>query len=411
MKYAIHRYDYAYNDEFMVNYGRTIHKLLSFNNEADAKSYWAAMERESLKEYGESIDTREPLSSYNYESARRHSQNFEAMLASFGFPVSENLQFSNTTRRGNWSYENLHLDKLSDEQLLKLLCDCHINHFVISAYQEDDKVYLMNFGTRYLTYCNQGYLRTTGNTPTEHYVEVAHPDDFFSGKRFEFELGISKHEPLATYFTQEDKDNVLVQSLLKQYSDVFIIFEAIIYFIGSAKDYPEFSDLNLDALKAMNAVLQTPFYQIESYTPEQMLEKEQLFQEKQQRREFDNDAALPSFDRYLHYINSLNPDYVETVCLRRTVEFDNNVTAIYTQQLPVGMTDEEIRERIRLPDTAWDDPTTASYMRNMLIDYLKSNRTVLATTETVSNEKPQTSIDLIIKPSPSIWQKLVTWFK
>lgn len=406
MKYAIHRYDYAYDDCFFINYGRTIYQLKSFDDESQARHYWATLERQSLQDDGDCIDSREPLASYDNKLATVIHERFKRLLAEFGYPLS--LEIENN---GRWSYDNLNLDKLTDEQLLKLLCDCQINYFVVSAYQDDDYVYLMNLGNRQLTYWNQGYLRTTGNTPTEHYVEVAHPDDFFSGKRFEFELGISKHEPLATYFTQADKDSVLVQSLLKQYSDVFIIFEDIIYFIGSAKDYPEFSDLKLDALKAMNAVLTTPFYQIESYTPEQMLEKEQLFQEKQQRREFDNDAALPSFDRYLHHINSLNPDYVETVCLRRTVEFDNNVTAIYTQQLPVSMTDEEIRERIRLPDTAWDDPTTAPYMRNMLIDYLKSNRTVLATTEIVSRIEPQTPIDLTIKPPQSILQKLVTWFK
>lgn len=260
MKYAIHQRSFQYNDEYYrLENGRKLHAI--FGDKIQAFQAWIALERESLQ-YTR-FSEREPMhlywiaqGKYDEHGTQIWSQLF-AQLKAYGIDVGFNPDGSPPD---DWQ---LHLDTLTDEQLADVLLQTNCNEYILQSYTEHDKKYVLYFNHEDNDIFS-GYLRADSENYLQGIMETDTPEALLEAQAFSW---VSIYQPLITRLSEMDKTNPLVQTILQQYPDSFILERSYICFIDSS---------NQQALQAMNAVLEQPFYVIRAVSPEALLDLQTL---------------------------------------------------------------------------------------------------------------------------------------
>lgn len=265
MKYAIHQRCFQYNDEFFgITQGRKLDSI--YSDKTDAFNTWINLERESLVNIP--LSSREPMQLYWIDDGKYYQQSIENWqyifdkLKNFGI----NVGFGDKHSLPN--DEDLQIDKLPDEQLADILLHTNCNEYVLQGYEADDKKYVLYFANNGLNKYFSGYLKADEENFWQDIMEKDSPEQLFEAGILGY---LSEDDPIASFFSEKDANNPLVQSILQQYGNSFKVVGNMISF---------FDEENYQSLQAMNAVLEHPFYEIQAVTPEALLELQQKEAEK-----------------------------------------------------------------------------------------------------------------------------------
>lgn len=324
-QYVIHQLNFAYNDEFfVVGSGRTLNKV--YNSQTEAHAEWIKLERQAIKDMP--LTQRGTLQIYNDEYYQKNWKNLIDKLTEYGITDKNGKALSLPKGLFNDGYfddyptdADLSIDKLSDEQLLDVLQVTDSNNYLLTEYSKDKGIY-----TLYLTENNlahsyrQGYL-VLSDEYAEGYESIMQADGTNDLPNEDIFYDVYEEDPIATYFTEKDKSNPLVQSLLKQYSDSFILFEEAIYYIDDDVV------VGVPALKAMNAVLEHPFYEIRKHTPNEIILLQQ--DDNVANTTYKDDEPSERFQKYLDYINDLYNEEQPKLSKRIEANIDNDTLPLW----------------------------------------------------------------------------------
>lgn len=300
-RYVIHQMNFAYNDEFfVVGSGRTLSKV--YDNQAVAYAEWIKLERQAIKDMP--LTQRGSLQIYKDEYYQKNWKTLIAKLTEYGITGKDGKAlslpkglFHDGYYDGYLTDEDLNIDKLTDEQLLDVLQVTDSNNYLLAEYGKDDSIYTLYFTENDLAHSyRQGYL-VLSDEYAEGYENIMQADGADDLPNEDIFYDVYEEDPIATYFTEKDKSNPLVQSLLTQYADSFILFEEAIYYINDDVA------VGVPALKAMNAVLDYPFYEIRKHSPDEITQLQK--DDTVLKTIYKNTQPSKRYQRYLDYVNKL----------------------------------------------------------------------------------------------------------
>lgn len=244
-KYAIHKFDFMYNDEWydVNDQVDTLYEILE--DEQPARQRWAALERETLNSNLEGV-----WSAFYGYTGNLSLQQFKA-ISDFikndcGLPLPNEED-------GFFDYWDVPINDMDDEQLLQFLSLGESNHYMLREYDANESLYVI-YTTR------SGYV-------TRDTCEVFHRFIWYTTDGNDVKRQYCEQEPdyAAMYLddntelTLTDLQNPIVQSLLRHHqNDIYIeyntaIVESRIHFANSPDE----------VVTAFNAVLEKPTYLIQ----------------------------------------------------------------------------------------------------------------------------------------------------
>ncbi|WP_230656749.1 hypothetical protein [Psychrobacter sp. I-STPA10] len=239
-KYAIHRFDFMYNDEWYdVERGNdTLYDIV--DDEQTAYQVWANLERESLNEY--------PLASLSTFNSQLSAEQYQ-QLATFikedcglPLPVKED---------GYFDADDVPIDKMSDEQLLTFLQLAQSNHYTVKEYVALCSRYVIWMPKEgYFLQDPVGYSDSVWFTYDNENVIEQYLD----------EVGPYYYKPYESHtkLTHQDLQNPIVQSLINQYQEQI----SIDYNSDNTEATIDFANSDDEVVKAFNAVIEQPTYLI-----------------------------------------------------------------------------------------------------------------------------------------------------
>lgn len=241
-KYAIHKFDFMYNDEWYDADRRydTLYHIA--DDEVSARQYWAALERDSLAEF-----ELENLSTFNNGelSEAQYRDIVQFITNDCGLPLA-------VEDDGFFYPEEVPLDSMNDEQLLTFLQLAQSNHYILKPYISGAPRYVIYTQERgYLLQDPSGYSESIwfthdGNEVIAQYCSkmYCHQDDLYDKQ---------------TQLTEADLQNPIVQSLINQpESGIRIDYNA-----DKTQGTIYFEDCSSEVVTALNAVLQWPSYKVQ----------------------------------------------------------------------------------------------------------------------------------------------------
>lgn len=176
--------------------------------------------------------------------------------------------------------EELPVLDLPDDVFLDMLLELGINRFIVSQY-ENAKNWVLYFNVVFNCYGEKGYLTYFSDAESIDCAVLcdSNPDALF--KAGEFQWKFNKNEPLTTKYTEKDKQSSILQSLLKQNADSFIIQENSISYAPLEFRYNDDDTIknNIASLRAVNDLLEYPFFEIRNLTAEEVLNLNKLLAE------------------------------------------------------------------------------------------------------------------------------------
>lgn len=241
-KYAIHKFDFMYNDEWydVDHHNETLYDIVE--DEKTARQRWAALERDSLEEY--SLDN---LSTFaNGELSEAQYQ----QIISF---IKDDCGLQLTIPRYGLGGENIPTDQMNDEQLLTFLEMAQSNHYMVKEYTASKPRYV-------IFTAHQGYVL---KDPAGYSDQIWFTYDAYDViKQYRKDAHFSYDEEVyekQTMLTTADLENPIVKSLISQYQDEINID----YNADKTEGNIDFSNSPDDVITAFNAVLQMPIYLVQ----------------------------------------------------------------------------------------------------------------------------------------------------
>lgn len=178
------------------------------------------------------------------------------------------------------SSDELPILELPDDVFLEVLLELGINRFIVSQY-ENAKNWVLYFNVVFNCYGEKGYLTYFSDAESIDCAVLcdSNPDALF--KAGEFQWKFNKNEPLTTKYTKKDKQSSILQSLLKQNADSFIIQENSISYAPLESRYNDDDTIknNIASLRAVNDLLEYPFFEIRNLSAEEVLNLNKLLAE------------------------------------------------------------------------------------------------------------------------------------
>lgn len=290
MAYAIHSRGFEYNDAYYeLSNAVSLHK--TYTNKIEAMSEWAKLERDNLV-----VDLliREPFADMESDKNLQNLQVLFDKLREHGVVVSkvteEKLSKIQSQEVNFWDCfidsQELQLDTLTDEQLLDVLLAVDCNIYRLTEFDPiQDKRYVLQICHPERSYCTQGYNYLKNfDEEWSGIWDVVHPDEFFDSDFFK-NIEVFEGDFIATLYQQVDENNPILQSLLVQYAQHFAIRQlAVKQPSDGSKGETELHYLGGDvqALRAVNAVLSQPFFHIHELSYEELIQlQEEQNQEEQ----------------------------------------------------------------------------------------------------------------------------------
>lgn len=291
MKYVIKQTNFAYNDEYYeTGMGKTITKI--FTDELEAKKALYSLEKEFLNHVH--ATERATLQIWQDKALQDNWQALVEKLNEFGI----NIALPNGLFNDEYDYPtdaDLKFDQLTDEQLYKVLEVSNSAQYSLIKYDDNKKTHALKFVENGLADEFQGYFVMVNDVDGVENIIVSNSEEALLSQ---IELNAHARQPIATTFTENDKNNSLVTSLLTQYQKNFVIFEGVIYFIDADLE----TETAKKALIALNAVLENPFYKICQHTPDEIIAMQN--DDAVLKASYRRPKKSKSFERYLKFIRA-----------------------------------------------------------------------------------------------------------
>lgn len=303
MKYVIKQKNFAYDDEcFSLVAGKSIHKI--YHDEAEAKKALIALEKELWEHMP--LTERQTLQIWKDAELQKSWQGLIDKLKEYGISIAmPKGLFTNKYVDSYLTDKDLQLDTLTDEQLYAVMQASESENFILTQYDDAQKLYTIKFTENALVDFFQGYFSCADEYSTSYKnIIVAESEDTLLIE--DFFIDVYNDNPIASVYTEKDASSPLVKSLLEQHKKSFVLFEGAIYYIDDGEH------AGIKALKAMNAVLENPFYEIVQHTPEEILALQN--DDTVLKTDYRGKEKQPErFQRYLKFVESnLDEDDVET---------------------------------------------------------------------------------------------------
>ena len=243
-KYAIHKFDFMYNDEWYDadHHHATLYAIV--DDEQTAEQHWAALERDSLNNeyYLGNLSTfcNGELSTEQYKDIIAFIKN------DCGLPLSvDDSSF--------FDAEDVPINDMSDKQLLTFLQLAQSNHYILKEYVASAPRYVIYTAEQgYMPQDPSGYSDSIWFTHDAHDVIAQYRADahIYAGEAF------YENE---TQLTVADLQSPIVQSLISQYqADIRIDYNA-----DKTEGDISFAKSPAEVVTAFNAVLERPTYVVQ----------------------------------------------------------------------------------------------------------------------------------------------------
>lgn len=241
-KYAIHKFDFMYNDEWYCvdHHSETLYDIV--DDEKTARQRWAALERDSLEEY--------PLDNLSTFANGELSEEQYQQIISF---IQDDCGLQLTIPRYGFCGEDIPTNQMNDEQLLTFLEMAQSNHYMVKEYTASRPRYVIFTAQHgYMLQDPSGYSDQIWFTHDGSNVMEQYRKDAYIG------YGQEIYEK-QTILTTADLENPIVKSLISQYQNEV----SIDYNVDKTEGEIDFSDSPDTVITAFNAVLQMPIYLVQ----------------------------------------------------------------------------------------------------------------------------------------------------
>lgn len=241
-KYAIHKFDFMYNDEWydVDHHNETLYDIV--DDAKTARQRWAALERDSLEEY--------PLDNLSTFANGELSEEQYQQIISF---IKDDCDLQLTIPRYGLCGEDIPTYQMNDEQLLTFLEMAQSNHYIVKEYTASEP--------RYVIFTAQhGYMLTDPSGYSDQIWFTHDACDVMAQYRRDARISYGQEiYEKQTILTAADLENPIVQSLISQYQDKLNIE----YNADKTEGSIDFEDSPDDVIIAFNTVLQMPIYRVE----------------------------------------------------------------------------------------------------------------------------------------------------